>query len=1008
MITTKLGRACSASCAGRDPAVDTATTATVTAVSTATRARIGASWQTRRTSDRALGLDSYPPGDAPRAAHQRRRDRGRRAAGAAACAARRPGRGTGRDRARRQPLGDGALDHHAPPAVDRGGRVRRRHGGLRVRRHAGRLRALRRAGADRGLQGGPDRVRYQPRLQPGRRHHLLRHGGGGPRGRRARPPGHRGLPAVARARDGLPSRRPVRLRDVGGVHGAHRRRDRGRAASAGHAAQHQRAGRRHPGRRGGTARQADLPRQADAGRRGVGPQAVPHLRRRARLSPRAGHRPCGDRRAAGRRHAAALRPHRRARHPDAAGLRPRASASAGDRGGHRVSGAVAAPAAARRRGLAHPNHRYYVLDDPEVGDDVYDALLDELRRIEAEHPELVRPDSPTQRVGAEPVSRLTKVTHPQPMFSLANARSEEELRAWVARMRSHLAREGIEDPQFAYVAEPKIDGLAISLVYRDGVLERGATRGNGEVGEDVTHNLRTIPAIPLRIEDAPPIIEVRGEVYMSLTDFTALNERRADAGLATLMNPRTSAAGTIRQLDPQLAAERPLSMWCYAVGALEGLRFESHWESLQWLRSRGFRVNGDVKRLESEDEVVAQCLAWQERRGALDFEIDGVVVKLDDFELQRRLGVVGRDPRWAIAWKFPPTTAVTRLNAIEWNVGKFGDLHPWARLEPVRVGGVTVQKATLHNEEDVLRKDVRAGDEVIVLRAGDVIPQVISPAPHALEHERAAPPTPPARCPVCDTPTVKDEGSVFTKCPNRDCPERRWQLLTHFVSRGAMDIDGLGEKQVAMLQDARLVRTAADFYRLSKEQLLELEGLGEISATNLLRAIEASKAQPFGRVLFAIGVEGVGYVTGRNLAARFRSIDALLAATPEEIAETPGIGPIVAKLIADQLADEQMRSLVADLREAGLRFEEEGAPPGDGPLRDKTFVLTGTLPDLTREQATERIQAAGGRVTSSVSKKTDYVVAGESPGSKLEKAERLGLAVLDEPGLLGLLDGAAS
>ena len=513
------------------------------------------------------------------------------------------------------------------------------------------------------------------------------------------------------------------------------------------------------------------------------------------------------------------------------------------------------------------------------------------------------------------MSRLAKVTHPQPMFSLANARSEEELRAWVARMRGHLAREGIEDPEFAYVAEPKIDGLAISLVYRDGVLERGATRGNGEVGEDVTHNLRTIPAIPLRIDDAPPFLEVRGEVYMSLSDFAALNERRAAAGLATFMNPRNSAAGTIRQLDPALAADRPLSMWSYGVGAVEGLRFGSHWESLEWLRSRGFRVNGDVKRLESEDDVVAQCLHWQERRGALDFEIDGVVIKVDDLELQRRLGVVGRDPRWAIAWKFPPTTAVTRLNAIEWNVGKFGDLHPWARLEPVRVGGVTVQKATLHNEEDLLRKDVREGDEVIVLRAGDVIPQVISPAPHALERERSDPPRPPAKCPVCGTPTVKPEGSVFTKCPNRACPERRWQLLAHFVSGGAMDIDGLGEKQVAMLQDAGLVRTAADFYRLTKDQLLELEGVGEVSANNLLGAIEASKEQPFGRVLFAIGLEGVGYVTGRNLAARFRSMESLLAATAEQIAETPGIGPIVANLIHDQLA-----------RRADARADPRAAP----------------------------------------------------------------------------------
>ena len=340
---------------------------------------------------------------------------------------------------------------------------------------------------------------------------------------------------------------------------------------------------------------------------------------------------------------------------------------------------------------------------------------------------------------------------------------------------------GSRTRRFDYVAEPKIDGLAISLLYRDGVLERGATRGNGEVGEDVTHNLRTIPSIPLRFDDAPPLIEVRGEIYMSLSDFTALNERRAEAGLPTFMNPRNSAAGTIRQLDPQLAAERPLSMWCYAIGATEGIAFESHWESLEWLRNHGFRVNGDVKQLTTEDEVVAQCLGWQERRGALDFEIDGVVVKVDDYELQRRLGVVGRDPRWAIAWKFPPTTAVTKLNEILWNVGKFGDLHPFAALEPVHVGGVTVKMATLHNEEDVARKDIRAGDEVIVLRAGDVIPQVLSPAPHALENPDRSPPTrPPERCPFCDTPTVKED-SVFTQCPNLECPERRWQLLKAFA-----------------------------------------------------------------------------------------------------------------------------------------------------------------------------------------------------------------------------------
>jgi len=657
-----------------------------------------------------------------------------------------------------------------------------------------------------------------------------------------------------------------------------------------------------------------------------------------------------------------------------------------------------------REQLHHHGHRYYVLDDPEIGDDEYDALLDELRALEAEHPELVTSDSPTQRVGGEPVSALTKIEHEIPMLSLANARSEEELRAWVARMRTHLAREGIEDPDFEFVAEPKIDGLAISLRYEDGLLAHGATRGNGEIGEDVTHNLRTIPTIPLKVAGAPPVLEVRGEIYMSLKDFAGLNERRAEAGLSTFMNPRNAAAGTIRQLDPRLARARPLSMWSYGVGRVEGLRFESHWQALEWLREHGFRVNEDIKLLGSEDDVVAQCLAWQDRRGALDFEIDGVVVKVSDLELQRRLGVVGRDPRWAIAWKFPPTTKVTTLRSVMWNVGKFGDLHPFAELEPVHVGGVTVKLATLHNEEDLARKDLRVGDEVIVLRAGDVIPQVLSPAPHAVERPGRADPTrPPERCPSCDTPTFKPEEGVFTKCPNRLCPGRQWQLLKHFVSRGAMDIDGLGEKQVAQLQQVGLVRTAADFYRLTAEQLTELEGYGEISATKTVENIAASKERPFGRVLFAVGLEEVGFVTGRNLAQRFRSIDALLAASAEEIDQTPGVGPKMAQRIAEQLAEDGMRALIADLRSEDVRMELEGPPPGEGPLAGRTFVLTGTLPDLTREQATERIEGAGGRVTSSVSKKTDYVVAGESPGSKLEKAERLGVAVLDEAGLLALL-----
>jgi DNA ligase (NAD+) len=669
---------------------------------------------------------------------------------------------------------------------------------------------------------------------------------------------------------------------------------------------------------------------------------------------------------------------------------------------------AAAPAAERaaelRKVLDYHGYRYYVLDDPEIGDDQYDALIDELRAIEAEHPELVTPDSPTQRTGGEPVSELEKVSHPQAMLSLANARSAEELRAWIARMRNHLAREGIADPEFEYVVEPKIDGLAISLLYRNGEFERGATRGNGEIGEDVTHNLRTIPSIPMRLDvsDPPALVEVRGEVYMSLPDFAKLNERRAEAGLSTFMNPRNSAAGTIRQLDPKLAADRPLSFWAYAIGATDGITFAAHWDALQWLSERRFPVHPDVVRLTSEDEVVAQCRSWEERRGSLEFEIDGAVVKVNEVELQRRLGVVGREPRWAIAWKFPPTTAITTLNDIGWNPGKFGDLHPFAMLEPVHVGGVTIKQATLHNEEDLARKDIRIGEQVIVLRAGDVIPQVLSPAPHVAEREeRPPPPHPPDRCPVCDTPTVKLEGSVFTRCPNLACPGRRWQLLTHYV--GAMDIDGLGEKQVSLFMKLGWVETAADFYRITVEQVADQSGFGQVSAEKLVRAIEASKQQPFGRVLYAIGIEEVGYVTGRNLAQQFRTIDALLEAGPEEIEQTQGVGPKMAALIHDQLADESMRALIEDLKDQGLSLQEEGPPPGEGPLAGQSLVLTGTLPTLTREEATEMIVAAGGKVTGSVSRKTAYVVAGEGAGSKLANAERLGVAVLDEDGLRRLL-----
>ena len=670
-----------------------------------------------------------------------------------------------------------------------------------------------------------------------------------------------------------------------------------------------------------------------------------------------------------------------------------------------AGGEAAARSAELRERIGELDHAYYVLDDPLVGDDVYDGLLDELRAIESEHPELRTPDSPTQRVGGKPVEGFEQYEHLEPMLSLGNARSAEELEAWEGRIRNLLKRFDIEAGEITYVTEPKIDGLAISLTYEDGVFVRGTTRGDGRIGEDVTHNLRTIRSIPLRIPDPPELIEVRGEIYFPRSGFEQLNAERAEAGLATFANPRNAAAGTIRQHDPALAASRPLQIWTYGIGYRRGVDHATHSDELDWLRERGFRVNGGIAAHASDREVVERCQWWEEEREGLDYEIDGAVVKVDDRGLWRELGVVGREPRWAIAWKFPPMTATTKLNAIVWNVGRTGHLIPFAMLEPTHVSGVTVSTATLHNEEDLARKDVRVGDEVIITRAGDVIPQVVAPLIQRREGRRLRKARPPKKCPICGTPTVKPEG-VWTICPNRTgCPGQVFQHVKHFVQRAAMDIDGLGEKQVKRFLDDGLIDDAAGIYELTEEQLTALEGFGEVSAANLLTAIEESKRAPFSRVLFALGLDGVGSVTAEALARHFGSIDELLEAGEERILEVDGVGPILAESIVEQLSDERTRALIGELRRHGLRFELDAAErrAGSGPLSEKTFVLTGTLPDLSREQATELIKGAGGKVTGSVSKKTDYVVAGDSPGSKLAKAEKLGVEIVDEAGLRDLL-----
>ena len=654
-------------------------------------------------------------------------------------------------------------------------------------------------------------------------------------------------------------------------------------------------------------------------------------------------------------------------------------------------------AAFLRAELARHSYLYYVLDAPEIGDGEWDALYRELKALEEADPSLVTPDSPTQRVGGLPLEGFAQVEHLLPMLSLANARGPDELVEWDARMRRRLAG----DAAVSFVTEPKIDGLAISLVYRDGVFERGATRGDGRIGEDVTQNLRTVRALPLRLalaagEQAPALLEVRGEVYIPSDAFDRLNAERLAAGESPFMNPRNSAAGSLRQKDPKMTAARPLSLWCYAVGMVEGIDFRSHSEALAWLGERGFPVNPLTLTHETIQQVADRCAELEQRRAGLGYDIDGVVVKLDSFEQQRQLGSVGRDPRWAVAYKFAPITATTRLIDIGVNVGRTGALNPFAILEPVVVGGVTVQMATLHNEDVIHLKDVRVGDTVVIQRAGDVIPQVVGPV---LAKRPADAPVfyMPVSCPACGEPVVRNDGDAQHRCVNPSCPSRGLESIRHWVARGALDIDGLGDKLVSRFWELGLVRRVSDLYGLTDVVLQELEGFKERSAENLVAAIGASRSQPFGRVLFGLGIPHVGGVTAEAIAQHFRSIGALRTASLEEICEVEGVGTVVAEAVMTWLADPDHAALVDELIAAGLQLELHGeaAAPAEGPLTGATVVITGTLEGFTRDEARAAVVAAGGKVTDSVSSKTSYVVAGESPGSKLAKAEKLGVPVLD-------------
>jgi DNA ligase (NAD+) len=655
-----------------------------------------------------------------------------------------------------------------------------------------------------------------------------------------------------------------------------------------------------------------------------------------------------------------------------------------------------------REQINHHNYRYYVLDSPEISDDEYDKLMLELKSLEELHPDLITPDSPTQRVGAAPVEAFGVVEHPQPLLSLTNVFSDEELDAWHKRASNLLGRD-----DFDFVCELKIDGLAVALVYNNGLLEVGATRGDGFRGENITQNLRTIRSIPLSVpKEAPPRFEVRGEVYLSKVGLKKLNEDRAREGQPLFANTRNAAAGSLRQLDPRITAQRPLDIFIYGLGWAEGKTVpEAHWEIMQYLKSLGFKINPNIARCRTINEVKSYHTNWVKQREELPYDADGVVVKINSIASQTELGFVGREPRWAAAYKFPAVQGVTRLEDIRINVGRTGSLNPYAVLEPIQVGGVTIKHAALHNEEDIHRKDIRIGDWVTIQRAGEVIPEIVGPiVSRRTGKEKVF--HMPSRCPVCGAEVIKPEGEAMHRCTNTACPAQALEKIKHFVSRGAMDIEGVGEKLCQALFEKGLIKDSADLYYLTAEQLLQMERMAQKSVSNILNSIAGSKDRSLPRVIFALGITHIGEETADLLAEYFSSIDELARLSQEQLQDIPSIGPKIAESILAFFRQEQNRQIIEKLRKAGVKLKSEEVKKKDLPLTGLEFVITGKLESLTRQDAEAKIKALGGKAGSDVTRKTNYVVAGTDPGSKLARAESLGIEKLDEEQFLQKLKEA--